>query len=72
MSFDSLLFAIKGNDAHKIQEWEEMSIHVGKKGREKESVAAETTERREDDQQSERIPTDTWCFWRHYPAIPMK
>lgn len=31
-----------------------------KKGREKESVAAETTERREeDDQQSERIPTDT-------------
>lgn len=37
-----------------------MSIHMGKKGREKESVAAETTERREeDDQQSERIPTDT-------------
>lgn len=60
MSSDSLLFAIKGNTAHKIQGREEMSIHMGKKGREKVSVAAGTTERREkDDQQSERIQTDT-------------
>ena len=60
MSFDSLLFAIKGNNTHKIQGWEEMSIQMGKKGREKVSVAAGTTGRREkDDQQSERIQIDT-------------